>query len=177
MNKFILAVALGSSVILGGCATTQKINMTPMQIQSMQQREYETDKASLFASTVSVFQDLGYQVEGADLETGFINALSNSENSTNFFEAYAGGSSSKQTKVTAFVEQFTTKRARIRLNFVEAKSSSSRFGSGQNVSNSLLDAALYQAAFERIDEALFVRGAISSPATPPADAEPADVTE
>jgi len=164
MNKILMGAVLGSTVMISACAITSKITMTPMQIQAMQQREYETDKASLFASAVSVFQDLGYQVQGADLETGFINARSNSENSTNFFEAWGGGVSSKQTQATAFVEQFTPARARIRLNFVEAKSSSSFYGSGQSTSDSLLNPEIYRNAFERIDEALFVRGAAAQPA-------------
>lgn len=34
--------------------------LTPMELQALQSHEYETSKEVLFASVVSVFQDLGY---------------------------------------------------------------------------------------------------------------------
>lgn len=161
MKRVTISILFGG-LALGACTTMPtEPAMTPMQIQAMQQRDFEVKKEVLFASTVSVFQDLGYQIQAADLETGFINAKSNAENSTNFFEAYAGSRSSRQTQATAFVEQVSPEMARVRLNFVEASSTSSQWGSDQTTSASLLDPTLYQNAFERIEEAVFVRSSTS----------------
>ena len=169
--RIALFVLAPIALTVSACETIPDVSMTPLQIQAMQQRDYEVKKQVLFASTVSVFQDLGYQVTSADLSTGFINASGNSRNSTSFFEAYYGGRSSKQTQATAFVEEMSQGRSRIRLNFVEATATSSAFGSAQNISDSLLDPAIYQAAFERIEEALFVRGALRSEPTPDINAQ------
>lgn len=157
MKKSLLILSTLGALSLAGCAGGNKITMTPMQIQAMQQKDFEVDKSVLFASTVSVFQDLGYQMLAADLETGFINAVSNSERSTNFWEAMGGVASTKRVRATAYVEQINPKTARIRLNFVEAKDSSSWYGQDSSTSESILEPALYSAAFERIDEAVFVR--------------------
>ncbi|WP_265588007.1 hypothetical protein [Sphingomicrobium arenosum] len=158
MKRKFVTVAV-AALALSACAGGQKISMTPMEIQAMQQRDFEVPKSVAFASTVSVFQDLGYQMLAADLETGFINAQSNTKNSTNFWEAMGGSSSNKTVRATAYVEQLNPTTSRVRLNFVEAKDSSTFYGQDSSKSQSLLDAALYQGAFERISEAVFVRSA------------------
>jgi hypothetical protein len=43
---------------------------TPLQIQAFQSHEFETQKRVAFGSVLSVFQDLGYIVQSADIETG-----------------------------------------------------------------------------------------------------------
>ncbi|EMD81580.1 hypothetical protein [Pacificimonas flava] len=158
MKAKFIAAAL--AVSLAGCASTGT-TLTPMQIQAMQQKDFEVEKKVLFASVVSVFQDLGYQVTAADLDTGFINATSNSERSTNFWEAMGGGASTKQVRGTAYIEQLNPTMSRVRLNFVQAKNVSTLYGQEESTSDSILDAQLYQNAFERIDEAVFVRTSTS----------------
>ena len=119
-----------------GCAVQQqKPPMTPLEIQSIQTREFESPKKIVFASVVSVFQDLGYTLKNADLNTGFINAESAAQNSTAtigegiFVEILgevilgdvAGSNqstqSTEQTAATAFIEEIGD-RTRVRLNFV-----------------------------------------------------------
>ena len=129
----LIAVAL----TLPGCAVQQrKAPRTPLEIQSIQTREYEAPKKIVFASVVSVFQDLGYTIKNADLNTGFINAESATQNAT--FGADADvlidvlgilgdtppTQSVEQTVATAFIEEIRD-RTRVRLNFVTTRQSSS----------------------------------------------------
>lgn len=96
----VVAIALISST---PCLAKKKPQMTPMELQALQSHEYETSKEVLFASVVSVFQDLGYQLENADMPSGFITASSATKNKTSFMDVLAKQSSSGNTRVTAFV--------------------------------------------------------------------------
>ena len=80
-NVWLILTAVG--LTLTGCVVQpQKPPMTPLEIQSIQTREFESPKKIVFASVVSVFQDLGYTIKGADLNTGFINAESAAQNTS-----------------------------------------------------------------------------------------------
>jgi len=129
--------------------------MTPLEIQSMQTREYENKKKIVFASVMSVFQDLGYTVSSADINTGLITAsgASQSDFSSKF---WLGVTKVSQTKATAFIEQIG-KFTKVRLNFVNTEKSSSAYGQTDQQDAPILDAKIYQNAFERIENAVFVR--------------------
>ena len=53
---------------------SKKSSMTPLQIQSMQTRTYESDYKITFSSVMSVFQDLGFTIDIADRDSGLIKA-------------------------------------------------------------------------------------------------------
>lgn len=173
MKKISLISAALCVLMVSGPVEARKKQpqLTPMEIQAIQSREFETGKDVLFASTMSVFQDLGYTIDSADLATGFITASSPVNNKTGFFEALAGSVSSAMTKATAFVEQMPNGRARIRLNFISSKATSSIYGQSAKNDKPILDPAPYQAAWDKIDEAIFVRNALSTPA-PSAPVQP-----
>ena len=61
------------------------------------------------------------------------------------------------TKVNAFVESFAPKRTAIRLTFVEVKESPSGYGMKSKVDKPNYDKLIYQNAFEKIGEAIFIR--------------------
>ena len=145
--------------------------LTPMQLQSIQQKEFETDKTTLFASVMSILQDLGYTIDTAEMSTGFITATSATKNKTGFWDAMGGVSGSGNTRVTAFIESMPSGRSRIRLNFVSTKTSSGWYGQSSKEDKPILDPAVYQRAFERIDEAVFVRTTTNAPA-PTKSSEP-----
>lgn len=147
--------AVLASIVLSGCMTTPKPTMTPLEIQSLQSREYETTKEIVFPSVISVFQDIGYTISNADMQTGLISAESaaNSDFASKF---WLGVTNVSQTKATAFVEQIGDK-TRARLNFVETKKTSSGWGQSDQQDTPLLDAQLYQNAFEKIENAIFIR--------------------
>ena len=72
MKKLGIGLVTACLLALSGCAMNNQPSMTPMQIQSLQTREYDTTKEIAFASVMSVFQDLGYIVKTADKDTGLI---------------------------------------------------------------------------------------------------------
>lgn len=135
--------------------------LTPMELQALQSREFKAPKDQVFSSLISVFQDMGYQIAGADMTSGFITAGSATKNKTGFFEALGGMQSSGATKATAFIEHMPSGYTRARLNFMNTKNSSSLYGRSSSNDKPILDAKTYQVAFERIEQALFERGALT----------------
>ena len=109
----------------------------------------------LFSQVLSVFQDIGYTISNADIQTGLISAESSSK-SDFASKFWLGITKVSQTKATAFIEQIGNK-TKARLNFVEIKKSSSGWGQTDREDTPLLDAKLYENAFEKISNAIFVR--------------------
>ena len=155
--KTIKLCFLSLLIFMAGCATTNTPTMTPLEIQSLQTREYENEKPIVFTSVISVFQDLGYTVRSADKDTGFITAESaaTSDAASKF---WLGISNVSQTSATAFVERIGNTTS-VRLNFVTSSEKSSAYGQTDREDTPVLDAKIYQNAFERIENAIFVRSA------------------
>ena len=139
---------------ISGCVTVEP-GMTPLEIQSMQQRSYENSKNVVFSSVVSVFQDLGYTIKSADLNTGFISAESMSENDP-MAQMLFGFSEVKNTRVTAYIETIG-KLTNVRLNFVLSRQTSTQYGQTSKNERAILESNVYQNAFEKIENAIFIR--------------------
>ena len=155
MLKYLQSLVIVSLVLgLAACASSGP-QMTPLEIQSMQTRSFEHPKEIVFRSVISVFQDLGYTLQDADLETGLITAESAAD-SKRWFQAFTGSSKVEQTRATAFVEQIRD-TSRVRLNFVEVEKTSSSWGRDDRDDTPILLAEPYQNAFERIETAVFMR--------------------
>lgn len=160
-HRFISVAALSMLICVPNVAFAKKPpEMTPLQLQALQSKEFETTKDKLFDAVMTVVQDIGYQVQSADLQTGFITAMSATEQKTNIFEAFGGGSSTANTRMTAFVQNLPNGMARVRLNFLVSKTSQSMYGQSNQKDKPVLDAAIYNNAWDKIDEALFVMGAL-----------------
>jgi hypothetical protein len=144
-------------LVLAGCANTGSGDMTPLQIQAFQTHEFEAPKKTVFASVVTVFQDLGYIVESADVETGFITSASAAVNKTGFWQAMGGATSSGKTRATAFVEEVRENFVTVRLNFVDTQNMSTAYGQQSSEDKPIVDPEPYQAAFDKIEEAVFIR--------------------
>lgn len=156
--KNILSLGLVAiAVSLGGCATTPKVNLTPLEIQQIQSRSFEADLNTTFRSVVSVFQDLGYTVKSADLSTGFITAESAAK-SDEASQFWLGVARVDQTSVTGFVEAIGGKTT-VRLNFVNRVETSSGYGQHNKKETPIYAPEPYQVAFEKIGSAIFVRKA------------------
>lgn len=164
MKMYWIATACFAAILVNSPAEAKKIELTPMELQAIQSREFKAPKDQVFSSVVSVFQDIGYQMSGADLASGFILAGSANKNKTSFFEAMAGMNSSGGTRATAYIEQMPSGYTRARLNFMNTKNSSSGYGSSSAKDKPILDAKTYQVVFERIEQALFERGALTKTA-------------
>jgi hypothetical protein len=176
MNKTILA-SLMLATALGGCATAPPpVQLTPLEIQAMQSREYETAKDITFPSVVSVFQDLGYTINGADLNTGFVNAASAAQQqgpsmAEALFVGRLANTYTNQTRATAFIESTPSGGSRVRLNFVVGTQASSGYGQQSANDTPILDASVYQNAFEKLETAIFMRSASAAPAPVASTAE------
>lgn len=155
--KTIKFAIIGLVLVLAGCATTSAPTLTPLEIQSLQTREYEHGKDIVFPSVLSVFQDLGYTVKSADKDTGLITAESpaKSDAASKF---WLGISNVSQTSATAFVEEIG-KITKVRLNFVTSNKKSHGYGQTDRQDTPILNAEVYKNAFERIESAIFVRSA------------------
>jgi len=168
MKRAIFALAIGLSICSSPSLAKKKVQLTPMELQSLQSKEFETSKGILFASVMSVLQDLGYTVDSADIETGFIKGNSPIDDKVNFFEAMGGVTSARNSRVTAFVEQMFEGRAKVRLNFVNSKENSSWYGQTNKKDSPVIDPKTYQVAWEKVDEAIFVRAATAEAKPTPA---------
>ena len=142
-------------LLISACAAPG-VQKTPLEIQSMQTRDFEVDRNTAFRAVLSVFQDVGYIVESADNETGFITGSSPTDSKTNI---WFGTKDSKTTRATAFVEELRPNLSRVRLTFVNAYSSSSSYGQYSEKDTVILEPEAYASAFERIENAIFVRTA------------------
>jgi hypothetical protein len=150
----ISAAAFSAVILFGGCAA-QAPQMTSLEIQAFQLKEFETNKTTAFNSTVSVFQDLGYIIDTASLDTGIITSQSPTESG---FIPFVGMTQTN-TRATAFVEERRPGFTSIRLNFVEVQKRSGGYGQQSGQDKVILDPAVYENAFEKIEEALFIRSA------------------
>lgn len=150
MKTKSILVMVFATLILSNCAPPEPA-MTPLEIQSIQTREYEATKDIVFPSVVSVFQDIGYTITNADFQTGLISAESAAESGSLLFTTTVN-----QVKATAFVERIGDK-TRARLNFVEIFETSGGYGQTTRQDTPVLDVKWYENAFERIENAIFVR--------------------
>ena len=167
MRACIKLFAVLALLVLTACFRGQEPKLTPLELQSLQQREFEVPKQTAFTATVSAFQDLGYIIDQASIDTGLITASSPTDNNT-------------QMRATAFIENVGEKDSRIRLNFVTgtiknlsrvvpAGYTKGPYGSSQiagwkvehagtsKTDTQILNPAFYQAVFEKIETAIFIR--------------------
>lgn len=159
MVHWSMLLLLSMLVVVGGCQHTAPPPLTPLELQALQTREFEATKRSVFGAVMTVFQDLGYVIESADLDTGFITAEGPTTDSGNFWTGAADTSVSETAKATAFIEERSAAVSRVRLNFIVSRETSTKEGRTSAADTPLHDAELYQSVFNRIDQALFVRKA------------------
>jgi hypothetical protein len=148
----ILSLSFMAVILISanGCVT-QEPQKTSLELQAFQKKEFSTTKKIAFASTVSVFQDLGYIIRTADIETGLITADSPTK-SIIFF-----GSHMNNTEASAFIEEMATNRTDVRLNFVQVSENSSDYGQKSRSDTPITNPTIYEQAFQKIQEAIFIR--------------------
>ena len=150
------------ALLTGGCASAPPAPKSGVELQAFQAKEFESTKRAAFSATMSVFQDLGFIIDDGDYDTGLITATGPIQRDKLdpgdvFAQIFAGIDTRvvTQRRATAFVEKMPSGLVRIRLNFVDNMS----VLRGTPHSESIQDPALYQATFEKIDKAIFVRSA------------------
>ena len=153
MKKLALS-SIAAILILGGCMTNYKSTKTSLEIQAIQAKVFDTKKKVAFASVLSVFQDLGYIIKTSDLVTGFITAKSPTQSGRIF-----GGYTMIDTNATAFIEELRPGKTKVRLNFVKSEERSSGYGAKQKQDTPIEDPTIYNNAFVKIQEGIFIRSA------------------
>ncbi len=161
LSSMLLAVFTAS--LAAGCASSPPAAKSGIELQAYQAKEFATTKRAAFSATMSVFQDLGFIIDDGDFDTGLITATGptrRDEFGMNdlLAQVFAGTDTRGAThrRATAFVEKMPSGLVRVRLNFVD---NMTEFPGAVQQSQPLQDAAFYQATFELIDKAIFVRSA------------------
>ena len=144
-------------------AIAKEAKMTALQIQQMQIKDVEVSKSIAFSSVMSVLQDSGYRIGSADKETGLITGVASTNTKTTWLPFVGFGASKKTPVVSAFIEEIGPQYTKIRLSFVMTKLSANGLGGGAD-EKPILDPQVYQDAFEKIDQAIFVRQSMAQPA-------------
>lgn len=140
-------------VLLTGCTPpVHTSNKTSLELQAIQSREFSAEKKVVFASVLSVYQDLGYSISASDINTGFITAKSPTQHQMGF-----GKTIMKDSRTTAFIEDLTPGKTKVRLNFINAEEWSGAYGAKLLQENPVEDAAIYNNAFVKIQEGIFIR--------------------
>ena len=132
-----------------------EINLTPLEIQSMQIRTYDNKKEVVFPSVMSVLQDLGYSIKVADINTGLITAVSTAKSNT-AMKFWLGIAEVSQTNADSFIEEING-RTKVRINFINVVKQSSAYGQDDRTDQQILDPVPYQSAFDKIENAIFIR--------------------
>ena len=140
---------------LSACQMEPEINLTPLEIQSIQSRSYNKSKDIVFPSVMSVLQDLGYSIKTADIKTGLITAESTAKSNA-AMKFWLGIAEVTQTTADAFIEEINGK-TKVRINFINMVKQSSSWGQDDRQDKQILDPAPYQNAFEKVENAIFVR--------------------
>lgn len=161
----LAALAISSLVLCSACVTPPKGPQSSLEIQAFQQKEFEAAKGVAFGSVVSVFQDLGYIVQSADKDTGFITANSPMTNKTGFWDAMGGVAQGGNTRATAFIEEIRPGFTTVRLNFVNSQKASTAYGQSHEADKPIMDPKPYQVAFNKIEDAIFIRSGTSAKST------------
>ena len=169
-----------NTIILAGCiaamaasAQAKKPEISGLELQQIQAKDIEAPKDVAFAAVMTVLQDAGYRIGSADKDTGLITGMASTSNKLSYSLWSGMGKSKKTPVVSAYIEGRGTSASRVRLSFVMAKVKSTIYGSGAQDEEPIYDPAVYRTAFEKIEQAVFVRLAMDAPAVaPPAQVQP-----
>jgi hypothetical protein len=153
MYKKIAMLIVTTSLLLTGCVAPPKQQKSALELQAIQVKEFETSHKVAFTAVMSVFQDLGYTISSASIETGLITAKSPTKQE---FVPFVGQQMSDE-KANAFVEQIGKDRTKIRLSFVKTIQTSSGYGMRGERELPVQEAEPYQNAFSKIQQSIFVR--------------------
>lgn len=171
-NRRVVALAAACLIASasGPAMAKKKVEMSALQIQQMQTKDFESDKNIVFSAVMNVLQDSGYRIGDADKDTGLITGAASTDTKTTWLPFVGFGKSKKTPVVSAYIEEFGPTMTRVRFSFVLTKVKADGFG-GNADEEPILDPVIYQDAFEKVAQAIFVREAMR-PVAPKAIAPP-----
>jgi hypothetical protein len=154
INKILVLPFL--LLLFVSCSMSTGPILTPLEKQALQTREYEEGLDMVFASTISVFQDMGFSISSADKDTGLISASSPTKTSGLLRKIITSKTNRTNTRANAFIERIGS-MTKVRLSFVLSDKSSSVYGQEDQNDVPIYEATIYRNAFEQIENAIFVR--------------------
>ncbi|MFN6936407.1 MAG: hypothetical protein ACK4NZ_14800 [Tsuneonella sp.] len=175
MNTFkAAAAAIGLSLVIAPvpALAKKKEQLSGLALQQIQAKDFEADKSIAFGAVMTVLQDAGYRIQAADKDTGLITGIGTSKKNLTWMPFVGFGTSKKTPAISAFVEEMGPGLTRIRLNFVMAKIKANAYGSDLGDEEAITESAIYQEAFEKIAQGLFMRQSLAARAAPAAPAAP-----
>jgi hypothetical protein len=161
----LMIFAISAPAIAGG----KQPELTGLELQQIQSKDLEAKYDLVFPSVMSVLQDQGYIINAADKNTGLITAQGQSKSGINYNLLWGFGKKTNAVRVSATVEQSSPIITRVRLNFVATSSSSSSYGIGSSDDKMITDPQIYANAFEKIEQAVFIKQSMQLPTLPQAE--------
>jgi hypothetical protein len=160
----LLIISL-SIVTLNGCSTPPPPSMSPLQLQEMQTHRVDADMKTTFNAVMNVLQDKNYQIVNADVNSGFIKALSPLTNAipptpldqiASVISIFGGlAADYNQQTTTALLQLTEPNNISIRLNIKNHEHRVGVDNSTLDIDTSIEDIKIYQSMFEDIDQQLF----------------------
>ncbi len=155
-----LLFALCAAGMLSACTTVDGVfgeidpQISAVELEALQTREYEADYTQAFAAAIGAFQSYGYVIQSADRETGLLIAKTTSDAT---LDALTGLTRVEYDKATAFLEQVAQGRVKIRVSIVKYVSAKSAYGGGGEKEAMRTKPDVYRNIFNKIDQALFLK--------------------
>jgi hypothetical protein len=161
--RLFLAATTALLLVTGSSSSAEKKRqVSGLELQQIQARDFEVPKSVSFPAVMTVLQDAGYRIAAADKDTGLITGTASTQSHTTWLPFVGFGRSKKSPVVSAFIEDRGA-GSRIRLNFVLAKTKSLMYGMSSSDDEPITDPAVYQGAFEKIEKEIFVRQSLNAP--------------
>jgi len=167
MRKLVLAIAALSVGFSSHVWARKKEELSGLALQQIQARDFAVSKSLSFPAVMTVLQDSGYRISAADKDTGLITASASTNSHTTWVPFVGFGRSKKTPVVSAYIED-SGAGSRVRLSFVMAKTKNGMYGMSSSDEEPILDASVYQTAFEKIEKEVFVRQSLSTSVATPA---------
>lgn len=159
MRYVILAVGFAVAISSGAVAKKAP-EVTGMELQQIQARDFEATKDMAFASVMTVLQDAGYRIGSADRDTGLITGTASTSGKATYNILFGMGAKKMTPIVSAYVEARGPRNSRVRFNFVMTEAKSRKSFSNETP---ITDPAVYKEAFEKVQKEVFVRQAMDAP--------------
>jgi hypothetical protein len=172
----VMVTALVLAPVSAGAKEKKKV--TGLELQQVQARDFEVPKGTTFSAVMSVLQDEGYRIGSADKDTGLITAMASTESKMTWLPFVGFGKKKRTPIVSAYIEDRGPAITRVRLNFVMGRYNANQYGADQG-ERPITDPVVYKEAFEKIEQAIFVRQAMDAapPPVKPVEATPAVATQ
>ncbi len=153
MKKIALPLLLAS--ILSACNPVlerPKLTKSPLELQAIQSKEFDASKKQVFGAVLTVFQDNGYMITSAGMDTGLIVAKSPGVQEGNPIRSFIY----REQRATAYIDEILSGRTKVRINFVTFERLTANYRV-QEHDVPIEDPQIYQDTFKNIQQAIFMR--------------------